>query len=865
MFIPATTLSSCSACLIALPELLLRQRSVLLLLLATLITACDWVDSTGAQRSSDVPVITALEQGNVLDLIEGEGQLLDPNESVDPLGEVVSYRWSNQPTESGNLSDCQLTNGFNAEFVEDNLALACTLAGDCEMNFEPGEIIENGEPRTVFQLIPPSLRAPVGVTYQLFANRDDGSQTIHDFTFCLISVNESPVAGNDSFTLEQGEVIGRSTPSANLLQNDTDDIDTSNQASGLSVNTTAVEEPQFADQFELFEDGSFIYVPRAGRLGGDFFVYEISDGRTTPNRGTVTIVVTGANADPEFNGPIPAFPVVAGLPVMFSYADFFVDPEGAQLQFTASGLPPGLELTSDGELQGVPDAGSPGDYRVTISASDGRSTLQTTLEFSVAGNAPIETGLIPAQSVIAGDTFAFQAGQFFTDPEGQSIVYTLNRPADVALGIDRNTGLIAGIPQVSGTYLLQITASDGVSRPVIQTMVLEVEGADNNAPVFTGTLPNLIADLQESIVVLRPLFTDPDNDSLSYELLGDVPAGIIINPSTGAVSGTVEEAGEFDDLIVQAQDPDGLSATSNEFSITVLAPEVENSAPEYSGSIPNQQFTVGVEIEPFGGDFSDADGDTLEFSITGGTLPQGLTLSADGVIVGTPLRAGRVNGLRIVARDEGSAIARSDTFNITIEEGVGSIINRPPVFIPVQDRFVEVDEEIGFFIIANDPDADVLEYDLSGTAANFLSIDEDSGQIEGEFDRAGEFQAVVSASDGTAVTSISFEFTVDDPQVEVPESEESLEPNNDPTVTDIPNQVVSDSFSYDVSFVFEDPDGDTLTFTAVNLPAGVAIDEDGVITGTTTTANIGTHFIVVTASDGRGGTVSDGFRLFITN
>ncbi len=843
MFIPASRLSTLSRPL---------RGSVLAFLVAIFLAACDWVDSTGAQRSSDLPVVTTLAEGNVLDLIEGEVQLLDPNETVAPLGGVESLRWSNQPTESGNLPGCRLTNGFNEEFVEDNLALACTLQGDCQMNFEESEIVENGEPRTVFQLLPPRLRAPVGVTYQLFANREDGSQTTHDFTFCLIAINESPIAADDSFTLEQGEIIERDIQTANLLQNDTDDVDTSNQLSGLTVSTQVVEAPSFAVEFELFEDGSFIYVPRPGRLGTDFFVYEITDGRTIPSRATATIVVTAVNAEPVFNGPIPEFPIVAGLPVMFSFADFFTDPDGAQLEFTGSGLPPGLELTSDGDLQGVPSAGSAGDYEIIISASDGRSILETSLELSVEGNGRIEADPITAQTATAGTAFSFQAGQFFADPEGQPLVYTLTRPSNVALGIDRNTGLIAGIPQVTGSFLLQVTASDGVSLPVTQTIVLDVESPENRAPTFTGTLPDQIVDLGDSIVVVRPVFDDPDDDALSFELLGTVPDGISINAATGAVSGEPEEAGEFDELSVVAEDSSGLTAQSNEFSITVLEPAPQNRAPVYSGSIANQEFTVGVEIEPFGGIFTDADGDELAFSISGGSLPAGLIITVDGLIVGTPLREGTVTGLRIVARDESNATARSDTFNITVEEGF-SAINRPPVFTPIQDRVVEVDEEIDFFIIATDADGDDLEYSIAGAAASSLSIDEDTGRVEGEFDSAGEFQAVISASDGAAETSISFEFTVVDLD------------NTAPTVTDIPNENVSGSFSYDVSGVFDDADGDTLTFTAVNLPSGVFIDDEGVIRGAASNANEGTHFIVVTANDGRGGTVSDGFRLIIEN
>lgn len=835
-------------------------RAALLMAVALVLASCDWVDSTGAQRSSDARVVT-LEQGNVLDLIESESLLLDPNATVDPTGEVRSWRWSNQPTESGNILSCRASNGFNQEFAEDNLSLACTRAADCEMNFEQSEIIEDDVPKTVFQLTPPVLRAPVGVTYQLFANRDDGSQTIHDFTFCLIAINESPVAADDSFTLVEGEIIERNPGVADLLRNDSDDIDTSNQP--LTVSTEIFQAPRFADDFELFDDGTFRYVPRQGRLGADSFIYQVSDGRTNPSQATASIVVTAANADPLFNGPIPDFPVVAGLPVMFSYADFFSDPEGSQLEFEAVGLPSGLELTSSGELQGVPDAGSTGDYDVTITASDGRAVLQTELDLSVAGNQRVQVDLIPEQSVDVGETFSLDTSSFFSDPEGQPLVYTLSRPSDVALGIDRNSGVIAGVPAVTGSFLLQVTASDGITQPVLQTIVLDVEGLPNNAPLFSGTITNQTIELGDRIVAIRPGFSDPDDDTLSFELLGAVPDGVSINGNTGVVSGTPEEEGEFAGLAVRAEDPDGRRATSNRFTITVELPSQANRAPVYTGAIPNQEFTVGEEIEPFGGIFTDADGDTLEYNIAGGTLPVGLSLSTDGVIVGTPLRAGTVTGLRIVATDAEDATARSDLFAITVDAALVAAANSSPVFTPIQDRVVEVDEEIDFFVIATDSDSDDLVYEIAGTAANFLSIDEDSGRIEGEFNRAGVFQTIVSVSDGEAETSISFRFTVE--ALEEEGETDSSGSNQDPVVTDIPNQVVSGSFTYDVSFVFGDPDGDNLTFTAVNLPPRVDIDDDGVITGVASNANDGTHFIVVTADDGNGGTVSDGFRLIINN
>ena len=85
--------------------------------------------------------------------------------------------------------------------------------------------------------------------------------------------------------------------------------------------------------------------------------------------------------------------------------------------------------------------------------------------------------------------------------------------------------------------------------------------------------------------------------------------------------------------------------------------------------------------------------------------------------------------------------------------------------------------------------------------------------------------------------------------------------NRAPIVDDIANVVFTQSFRYDVSGFFEDPDNDTMTFTAENLPSGITISPDGIISGTPDSGNDGPHFILVTADDGNRGTVTDGFLL----
>ena len=113
----------------------------------------------------------------------------------------------------------------------------------------------------------------------------------------------------------------------------------------------------------------------------------------------------------------------------------------------------------------------------------------------------------------------------------------------------------------------------------------------------------------------------------------------------------------------------------------------------------------------------------------------------------------------------------------------------------------------------------------------------------------------VLVSDGLVQIADRFDIVVRDNQL----------PNQAPSVSDIRNERVSGLFSYDVSVFFTDPDGDTLSFSSDNLPPNVNLSEEGLITGIANNANDGRWFITVTASDNRGGTVDDSFRLTIDN
>src|SRR5206468_2363223 len=93
--------------------------------------------------------------------------------------------------------------------------------------------------------------------------------------------NQPPVAGNDSYSVNQGQPLAVGAPG--VLSNDTD-------PDGNSITAVVVAGPS-SGTVSLSADGSFTYTPNAAFVGVDSFTYKASDGIAQSNTATVSITV----------------------------------------------------------------------------------------------------------------------------------------------------------------------------------------------------------------------------------------------------------------------------------------------------------------------------------------------------------------------------------------------------------------------------------------------------------------------------------------------------------------------------------------------------------------------------------------------
>jgi hypothetical protein len=125
-----------------------------------------------------------------------------------------------------------------------------------------------------------------------------------------------------------------------------------------------------------------------------------------------------------------------------------------------------------------------------------------------------------------------------------------------------------------------------------------------------------------------------------------------------------------------------------------------------------------------------------------------------------------------------------------------------------------------------------------------IGIDANTGKISGVPTVAGDYAVVVTVFDGTATDETSFSWTI--------------RKSNKPPVVQTPAHRSSRRGDTVTPFlvVASDPDGDTLKFSADDLPEGVEIDKDsGEISGLIECKDAGTHRVEINVSDGRATTV----------
>lgn len=402
---------------------------------------------------------------------------------------------------------------------------------------------------------------------------------------------------------------------------------------------------------------------------------------------------------------------------------------------TTGNLPSGLTLNATtGTISGTPTTSGSSNFTIqAIDINGNESSIDyTTNSFeafkamSIVVNDPVNIITNSLPSGTAGNVY----NQTLAATGGVSR-YTWSVSSGTlpdGLTLSASSGVISGIPTTAGTSNVTITATDANNIAATQPLTIIVYAA---LSVTTVSMPDAYVGTPYNQTLTATGGKTPYNWSITS---GSLPAGLILNTSTGVITGTPTTAGTSS-ISVQVTDAN-MFTSSQTLTINVYAVPVVNttSLPDsYVGNTYNQTLTNT------GGKAS------FTWSINSGTLPTGLSLNTStGAITGTPIAAGTVLTFKVKDANNITSVASS---SITI--AVGAALSITTASLPAGN----VGSVYNQTVSATGGKTTYTWSIISGALPAGLSLNASTGIITGTPTTAGTSSFTVQVADVNAVTA----------------------------------------------------------------------------------------------------------------
>jgi hypothetical protein len=298
--------------------------------------------------------------------------------------------------------------------------------------------------------------------------------------------------------------------------------------------------------------------------GGTYDVTVTAHGTPKDASAIVRIVVVG----PVIQSSLSA---TADIGQSFFYYIFASRPASS---FGADGLPPGLTLNAgNGMVSGVPTVA--GTFDVAVVAHTAVGDARATVRMVVLP--PRITSFSP-YTIDIGSSISYRVSA-----TGQPTSFAAS-PLPEGLQFDSTTGMISGVPTVSGTYQIAVTAHTpyGDASGTLQMTVLPPR-------IMIPGLPSA------AIGSTYKLQVSASGQPSSFSAAG-LPAGLTIDPATGLISGVPELSGTYTVTII-AHTRFGDASTTVNFVVTPL-PAFQNPIATIPVSVPSPGLMVADPQRP---------------------------------------------------------------------------------------------------------------------------------------------------------------------------------------------------------------------------------------------------------------------------
>ncbi|MEJ0074360.1 MAG: Ig-like domain-containing protein [Alphaproteobacteria bacterium] len=651
-------------------------------------------------------------------------------------------------------------------------------------------------------------------TLSWFVFDGDALSDVQTTVVSVTAVNDAPVAGDDSATVNEGAAV----TTGNVLTNDAD-VDSPLTAASITSFTQGANGSVVNNG-----DGTFTYTHNGSETTSDSFTYTITDDGGLNSTATVHITVNPVN-DP----PVAQDGSASGNEdTAISGTLVATDVDGPSLTYSlgtqaANGT---VAVNPDGSYTYTPAQDFNGTDSFTFTASDGTAGSNAAT-ISLTVNPVNDPPVAQDGSASGNEDTAISGALVATDVDSPSLTYRLGTQATHGTAVINPDGSYSYAPNVdfNGADSFTFTASDGTAGSNAATISLTVNPV-NDPPVAQDGSASGSEDTAISGTLVA---TDVDSPSLNYRLGAQAAHGVVaVNPDGTFTYTPAQNFNGTDSFTFLANDG---TADSNIATISLSIAAVNDPPVAQDGSASCTEDT------PVSGTLVAADIDSASLTYSLGTQAAHGTavIDPDGSYSYTP--APDFNGtdsFTFLAND-GEADSNIATVNLSI-----AAVNDPPVAQNGSASGTE-DTAISGTLVATDIDSASLTFRLGTQAVH--------GAVAVNTDGTYTYTPAPDFSGTDSFTFLANDGTVDSNAATISLSIAAV---NDLPVAQDGSASGNEDTAIGGTLVATDADGDSLTYRLGTQAAhGVAaVNADGTFTYTPNIDFNGADSFTFVANDG---------------
>lgn len=553
-----------------------------------------------------------------------------------------------------------------------------------------------------------------------------------------------PFALSDSYSVNEDALL-QVDVQAGILANDQD------RDNDLADLTLSVTQQPSSGTLVLLDDGAFSYEPAPNFHGEDHFTYQLSDPQGNTTVALVTIDVAAQNDPPVANDDqytvanVLASTIPNGLGILTNDGDIDSDNLMIDLASVVQPTTGTVAVNSNGSFVYNPVADFVGTVSFSYRLTDGNLFSNT---------ATVQLHVVNAHGTTDDETpvsFDLQAAL------GERAVDAVVTGVSTTLGtVSMSDQFIIFSPQqgLAGNAVISVELEINGQVNTLQ-FVIQVQ-TDNSVPeIQSGNTATIAENSDNGTSVLQVIASDPDGDSIHYQLT-DPSGGFTINPTSGEIT-------VLDQAVLDHEMHQSLSVTVSVFdefdavksqAITISIQDMDE-APELTSAA---EFEVientgqGQLIYKVTG--SDPEGGTVFYSL--GTNMTMFNIDANGnVFVATSgvfdFEMSSQAVLDVILSD--GQLQHEYQVNIRVlDDNEAPSITSPSTF--ALDENLANGSQVGYTAtIAPDPEGHNISWSLTSDPLAIFAIDANSGLVtiadntNLDFEQTNSYQVSITATE----------------------------------------------------------------------------------------------------------------------